>query len=85
MNPVMQHLQMLFFLFKVYRIWAEVTSDIFGRSWKSQYTHYSSCVMLRMPLGAMVSSPDQFRYSSLDTHLQNRRLLLCSFLDPYSF
>ena len=37
----------------------EVTSDIFGRSWKSQYTHYSSCVMLRMPLGAMVSSPDQ--------------------------
>ena len=54
-----QHLQMLFLLCKVYRIWAEVTSDIFGRSWKSQYTHYSSCVMLRMPLGAMVSSPDQ--------------------------
>ena len=26
-----QHLQMLFLLFKVYRIWAEVTSDIFGR------------------------------------------------------
>ena len=26
-----QHLQMLFLLCKVYRIWAEVTSDIFGR------------------------------------------------------
>ena len=25
-----QHLQMLFILCKVYRIWAEVTSDIFG-------------------------------------------------------
>ena len=54
-----QHLQMLFLLFKVYRIWAGVTSDIFGRFVKSQYTHYSSCVMLRIPLGAMVSSPDQ--------------------------
>ena len=33
---------------------------------------YSSCVMLWKPSGAMVSSPDQFRYSSLDTHSQNR-------------
>ena len=35
-----QHLQMLFLLCKVYRIVAEVTSDIFGRFGKSQYTHY---------------------------------------------
>ena len=33
---------------------------------------YSSCVMLWKPSGAMVSLPDQFRYSSLDTHSQNR-------------
>ena len=28
--------------------------------------------MQRKPFGAMVSSTDQFRYSSLDTHSQNR-------------
>ena len=60
-------------------LWTVLYYDTRGRGF-CQEKNESSRGMLRKPFGVMISLPDQFRYSSLDTHSQNRRFLLCSFL-----
>ena len=57
--------------FEPYYIMIPEVEGFVKRKMKVHVLCYKS-PMLRKPLGVMVSSPDQFRYSSLDTHSQNR-------------